>query len=365
MDIEFIITTLIVGGLLLLSFLHLSNVTGVNRRANVLFGIFTFQWSTFWLDEMIFPEDLNYESNTLLFVRFFQFLVPISFILSIKFYSNPNARFKWKDTLLFIVPILFFVFLLFRPLLDTYHFEIGYIVLFLGHSLFYTLLANVKILKHQRNIKLFHSNTEDIDLRWIKYIIYSFIGSAVLIIGYNVFTKAESLNIYINLFFLGVVYLVAFYSIRQKEIYPKGVILSEVVEDNDPQDRETSIQKNKPLADGELSALKDKLLGLMERERPYLDSDLNLIKLAEQMQISTHQLSYLINAGFGENFFNFINKYRVRKAEELLKNPDYDHLNIVVIGYESGFNSKTSFNTTFKKMTTYTPTEYRSNKSHS
>src|SRR5690606_28387216 len=106
-------------------------------------------------------------------------------------------------------------------------------------------------------------------------------------------------------------------------------------------------------------------LRLMELEKPYLNSELNLVKLAEQMNLSTHQLSFLINNAFGENFFNFINRYRVRKAKELLKDPDYDHFNVLVIAYESGFNSKTSFNNTFKKMTAYTPTEYRKNAAQS
>ncbi|HMR19300.1 MAG TPA: helix-turn-helix domain-containing protein [Sphingobacterium sp.] len=357
---EFIVIVLIVGGLLLLSFLQLSNVTGVNRRANIFFGIFTFQWSTFWLDEMVFSE-LHYESSVFVFVRFFQFLVPISFILSVKFYSNPNTKLVWKDLWLAVVPILFLVLLLFRSVIDLYYFELCYIVIFIGHALFYTVLANVKILRHQKNVELFHSNTEDIDLRWIKYIIYSFISSAVLMSIYSFFTTSDSLNIYINLFFLSVVYLVAYYSIRQKEIYPKGAMLTEVVAGNERGGATANLPKNKLFNERELNVLKDKLLTLMENEKPYLDSSLNLIKLSEHMQISTHQLSYIINAGFGENFFHFVNKYRVRKAAELLTNPRYDHLNIIVIGYEAGFNSKTSFNTTFKKMTAYTPTEYRNN----
>ncbi len=357
MEIGFIITVFIVGALLLLSFLHLGNVTGVNRRANALFGIFSFQWSTFWLDEFVFPESLTPGSEVFIVVRFFQFLVPITFILSVKFYTNPNVTFGWKDAGLFIVPALFLLFLIVGPTIGERHFNLLYIVIFLVHSLFYTILANVKIVRHQKNIKLFHSNTSDIDLRWIKYITYSFIGTVILIIGYHIFTKADTLNTYINLVFLGVVYLVAFYSIRQKEIYPKGTILPENVPDSGDPTKNTS--KNKLLSKGELDILKGKLLELMQKEEPYLDSDLNLIKLSEQMQLSSHQLSYLINTGFNENFFNFINRYRVQKAAELLKNPDYDHLNILAIGYESGFNSKTSFNTTFKKMTSYTPTEYR------
>ncbi|WP_165793148.1 helix-turn-helix domain-containing protein [Sphingobacterium haloxyli] len=186
-------------------------------------------------------------------------------------------------------------------------------------------------------------------------------GSAIIVTAYNFLTKAESLNIYINLFFVGVVYLVAFYSLRQKEIFPQGMELSGIVSDSTLNEQEVGGSRVKVIEDADLDQLKERLLQLMENERPYLNSELNLVRLAEQMDLSSHQLSYLINTAFGENFFNFINRYRVCKAKELLKNPDYNRFNVLVIAYEAGFNSKTAFNTTFKKMTNYTPTEYRRN----
>ena len=160
-----------------------------------------------------------------------------------------------------------------------------------------------------------------------------------------------------NIFFLCVVYSVTYFSIRQKEIYPKGYL--EDIADSDDTEPEIKAAKNKLMSDLELEQKKSKLLKLMQEEEPYLDSELNLIKLSELMQTSGHELSYVINNGFNENFFNFINSYRVQKAQELLKNPEYDKMTILWIGFESGFNSKTSFNTTFKKMTSYTPSEYR------
>jgi AraC-like DNA-binding protein len=66
------------------------------------------------------------------------------------------------------------------------------------------------------------------------------------------------------------------------------------------------------------------------------------------MNISGHQLSYVINQGFEKTFF-FVNKYRVKRAEELLTNSDYEKYTILAIGYEAGFNSKTSFNNAFQK----------------
>lgn len=361
MDLNALVCTLIVGGLLLLSFIKLSNVLEVNRKANIYFGIFTLLWSTFWLDEMVIPDLLN--QNVLLFitVRFLQFLVPVTFFISVLFYINPYFKYSFKDFRFLIVPLLFLILLFYKTLLEKYFFNIFYSVIFLTHSLFYTISAYLKIQKHQKDIQLFSSNTESIDLRWIKYIIYSFIASSILIIIYSAFSSADKLNIYINFFFLTIVYLVTFYSIKQKEIYPRGLNIEQTIEPFNSSENNSETSKNKLLSDQQLNTLKNKLLQLMDQEQPYLDSDLNLVKLAEKLQISSHQLSYVINNGFNENFFHFINKYRVQKAEELLKNPKWNHLNILAIGFESGFNSKTSFNTTFKKITSYTPTEYRKN----
>lgn len=359
MNLDLITTIMICGGLLLLSFLHLSNVTSVNRQANLLFGIFTFQWSTFWLDEFLFPEYLNTTSAVYIVLRFFQFLVPISFILSVKFYTDPNKKLTWRHGWIAVAPVVFLIYLLLKPSIKNEMLELCSIIFFLGHSIFYVIWAHIKILKHQRIIKSTHSYTEKIDLSWIKYITYTFMGSAIIVTAYNFFTKAESLNIYINLFFVAVVYLVAFYSLRQKEIFPQGMELSDVVNDNELFEKEVDLPKVKVIEDVDLKKLKERLHQLMETEKPYLNSELNLVKLAQQMNLSTHQLSYLINNAFGENFFNFINRYRVQKAKELLKDSNYDHFNVLVIAYESGFNSKTSFNNTFKKMTNNTPTEYR------
>lgn len=359
MDINLIVTTLIAGGLLLLSFLTLSNAKKVNRKANVYFGVFVFLWASFWLDEMILPNEYNPLNPGVLILRFVQFLVPLTFFLSVQFYTKPDYKYAFRDLRFLLLPFLFLLLLLSNRNFNEDLFKMIYIPLILGNSLLYTILSYVKIQRHQRNIELFSSDTESIDLRWLKYIIYSFIASALLIIFYNIFSTGEGLNTYINLCFLIIVYLVAFYSIRQQEIYPKGLNIEETIGNDAFTNSSDNNERIKRVEDVELDKIKEDLLKLMEGERPYLDSELNLLKLSEKLELSSHQLSYVLNEGFGENFFYFVNKYRVQKAKELLKNSAYDHLNMIAVGYDAGFNSKTAFNTTFKKMTGFTPTEYK------
>lgn len=155
--------------------------------------------------------------------------------------------------------------------------------------------------------------------------------------------------------------MIAYFAIKQGEIYPKNIDVNQIVH---AQEIEKEQDKNTLMDQADLNLYKEQLSALMIQQNPYLDSDLNLVKLAEKLGVSTHQLSYVINKGFNENFFQFINAYRVEKAKELLNNPKYDAYTILAIGYESGFNSKTTFNTTFKKITKITPTQYRNMRSN-
>jgi AraC-like DNA-binding protein len=98
----------------------------------------------------------------------------------------------------------------------------------------------------------------------------------------------------------------------------------------------------------------------MQSEKPFLDNELNLLKLAAHMQITIHTLSYVINEGYGENFAQYVNRYRVEEAKKLLDDPQVAHLSILGIAFDAGFNSKTVFNTTFKKITGLSPSEYKS-----
>ncbi|RZJ64360.1 MAG: AraC family transcriptional regulator [Flavobacterium sp.] len=356
MDFNLLISTLIGGGLALLAFLKMSNVLSVNRKANFYFGLVCLLWASFWLDNIIDREFLAANYALAIVLKVSQFLTGVVFFISVRFYTNPTLRFSKGDLRMLIAPILFIALLLVRPVFAAY--DVMYVILFQGHSLVFILLSWRTVNKHEKNIELFASDIESIDLRWIKYIIYSLVLSVVVVVVYKILKMKQPLNFYINLHLLIVVYFVAFFSIRQKEIFPRGLKIEDAIglsdiENSDP------VRKTKLMNDDELLRTKQNLVTQIEASALYLDCELNLVKLADAMRLSTHQLSYVINNGTGENFFNFINRFRVKKAETLLTDPNFDHLTIVAIGFDSGFNSKTAFNTAFKKVTAYTPTEFR------
>jgi AraC-like DNA-binding protein len=102
-----------------------------------------------------------------------------------------------------------------------------------------------------------------------------------------------------------------------------------------------------------------RLLDLMEKEKPYTDGDLTLQKLAKTLAISPHHLSQMINEQLNQNFFEFINLYRIEEAKRMLVDPNRKHYSILAISEEVGFNSKSAFNAAFKKHTHMTPSEFR------
>jgi AraC-like DNA-binding protein len=98
----------------------------------------------------------------------------------------------------------------------------------------------------------------------------------------------------------------------------------------------------------------------MAQAEPYLDPELTIQDLANQLSLPVRELSLLINHHLGQHFFDFVNEYRIQKAQRLLKDESQKSLTVLEILYAVGFNSKSSFNTSFKKRTGLTPTQYRS-----
>lgn len=352
------IVILIYGSLVFLSLLKLANPLKVNRKANFWFGMFLFLWSTFWMDEILLMiTGSAIEFHSLFVIRFIQYLTPIFFYLSVLFYTNPSFRFKIADFKFLLLPFAFLACLVLVRMGHKKPFESLSIILILVQALFYTGLSYITIRKHQRKIQQFSSNTEGIDLNWLEYIILVLLAVNIVYVIYNLFYDPKSLNFFINTVFLFVIYFVGYYSLKQKEIYPlEEKQRNELISINE--DSESEEVKKKLMADEELLKIKAQLEKIMDIQKPYLNSELNLIKLAEMLSVSTHHLSYVINTGFGKNFFQYVNEFRVEYAQKLLKETD-SKLSILGIAYESGFNSKTSFNTTFKKLTGQTPSEFK------
>jgi len=102
-----------------------------------------------------------------------------------------------------------------------------------------------------------------------------------------------------------------------------------------------------------------KLILLMEEEKIFKQIKLTLGELAEMISISSHNLSEVINTKTEMNFFDFINRYRIEEVKKEIIKPENDNLTLLAVAMDVGFNSKSSFNTLFKKYVGLTPSKYR------
>lgn len=101
----------------------------------------------------------------------------------------------------------------------------------------------------------------------------------------------------------------------------------------------------------------------MEEQKLYQDSELKLADLAKELSISSHNLTEILNQYMGQNFYDFVNHYRVKEVKQKLLGPDSKNKTVLALALDAGFNSKSSFNSLFKKQTGMTPSQFR--KKHS
>ncbi|SHE55323.1 helix-turn-helix domain-containing protein [Chryseobacterium sp. OV279] len=358
-NIQKFVLVLLYGGLTLLSFTVLINPMRVNRKANLFFGLFLLLWSSYWILNVLqfcgLPPGPLLTSS----VYSIQIFTPVLLFFSAVFFINPNYRFKTRDLVCLIVPVVYWI-LLFNS--DKHPVIYNAVLLIdVAHNLPYIALIYFKIRRHQKRIETISSNTENMDLQWLIKLSFLLFVTIIITVGYelfNAFVYKMHQHLVMDLLFLFIVYSTLYYVLRQKEIYPvnkkqRDELLAIELES------EEETERKKLIPDHELESLKLRLNALMELEKPYLDGDLNLLKLSDLLQINAHQLSYLLNNGFHENFFYFVNKYRIEHAKKMLTDDSYKKLSMVGIAFESGFNSKTAFNTIFKKMTDMTPSEFK------
>ena len=211
---------------------------------------------------------------------------------------------------------------------------------------------------YRKKITHFFSNTYKLELNWILSFlvlftlsflystIQSIIGSYVSL-GYeqrwwlNLLVAIITLYVGIKGYFTDTTKLkkLSFSFSPNKDAIPNGADLS---------------RGEKHISEADLSKVKS----LMEDSKAYLNPELNLSDLAEEANMSRAQLSEIVNSGFGKNFNDFVNGYRVEAFKAMLKENKHQQLSLLGIAQECGFNSKATFNRVFKKLTNYSPTEY-------
>ncbi|TRX20783.1 helix-turn-helix domain-containing protein [Flavobacterium franklandianum] len=360
-----ILTSLTAGSGFFLSFLLYNHPLNINKNANRWLSIFIF-----FLSLSILEISLVYENFNVHFPYYFEligisrYLVAPLLYISIFCFTSLEQRFNRLHLYSFLPFLIILIFripyfltgknLEFEPIIEKIVFLILQLLLPIQAILYWTL-SFLRLRLHTENIGKVESSTEKINLKWLNY--FLLIILLIIVIWFNlIFFDITLLKTYTPLLYLFSIFFVGYFALRQNKVYKYGENeikkLDEIVTSSNEPNRQ------KRLSEEQTSVLNNKLIILMETEKFYLENDLNLVKLANKLDTTPNEISFVINELHKQNFNNYVNKFRIIEAKKLLLSDEYLNLNIVGIAYQSGFNSKTTFNTTFKKIAGISPTDF-------
>jgi AraC-like DNA-binding protein len=235
----------------------------------------------------------------------------------------------------------------------------------------YVIWSLIKLKEHAKNIAQNFSYSERINLNWLKYVITG-LGVVWISVLTTMFFRTYFPQIQfipggsiIYLALTAAVFFLGYFGFKQQVIY-----VNESENNNDLEgkvkktsEEETRVRYNKSGLDAKTSKeYMKQLLNYMDNEKPYLNGKLRLREVSDSLDISMNHLSQVINEQTDKSFFEFINGYRVEEVKARLADSKNEQFTLLAIAFDCGFNSKSSFNSIFKKTTGFTPSEYAKSK---
>ncbi len=306
-------------------------------------------------------------------------LAPLHFLYA-KYLTHPEMPFGKKDWLHFLPAGIYWFSLLpdlwvssadlsARLNISSENMSPRFLVfnfILLLQAMLYLGLTFVQIKKFHARLRNMFASVEKLKLTWLQQI------TLLLLSAWMVFSLEEvalMFGVHLTHFDLSsalvalYVFLMGYMALLKSEIFQQPALLKpmhilECMETAESADTSSRYEKS-GLTSERAQALTRTLLDLMRDEEPFTDNELTLADLAERLRITPHNLSEILNTQVRQNFYDFINQYRIEKAKRDLADPAKSHLKILAIAFEAGFNSKTAFNTIFKHTTRMTPSAYR------
>ncbi len=369
------ITTIFILFISLLLALFVLTVKTSNKKANMFLGVyflvFAIHISVFFYSKYItLPSVLEMVRDHIAF-----FTSPLLFLYVISsIYSDFKLKLKHLLHLLpFIIQVLIFSPRFYFADISTRNFLLenlnntieGKLSIIFGLfiAFFYLVVMFLELRKYKQLLLENYSNKFAFNYKWLYQLLillsiifcFSFFKQAYKFYGTNV-EILNILRVILTLALLGFLTWIVlksmynpdlFRNINSEHTLAKKILIEENITNKSEKDSREDINR---------------LLEFMESEEPYLDATLTLQKLAEKIERPNRDVSILINHNLNQHFFDFINQFRIQKAQNILLNPKNNQLTIQQIMYDVGFNSKSSFYTAFKKQTGVTPSEYKKNK---
>ncbi|RQO35609.1 AraC family transcriptional regulator [Chryseobacterium sp. KBW03] len=227
---------------------------------------------------------------------------------------------------------------------------------------FFYIVGVFLVLKKYKKIYLEnYTNPNTLLYKWLSQLTMIFLVIHVCIILKNIvrYTQHRDLFIWLNIVAGTVFLLAACWFILKALNYPE--LFRRIDSTLQPAKDFAETLETENTTNETKSFQIEQLKNFMVEKEPFLNSSLTIQELADQVNIPVRELSVLINHHINQHFFDFVNEYRIKKAMTLLKDPTKKEYTVLEILYEVGFNSKSSFHTSFKKYTNQTPTAFRNN----
>jgi AraC-like DNA-binding protein len=247
--------------------------------------------------------------------------------------------------------IIFIAALIKLQLPDTYLYAALYI-----QTTPYMIVSIKIILNHRLSLKNYFSSIDKLNLTWLLYVVGAFFLMWVIDLTnfalVNLNLSNLTLRLYLTFFSLTINFVFAILIFYKALQHPE--ILAGTIETERQQKYEQS-----RLTEEEKSEYLDKLREYFKEDKPYLNPEITIAEVSHRLNVSVRYLSQIINESLGKNFYDFINSYRIEEAKRQLIIESDSKKTVLEVLYDSGFNSKSAFNSAFKKHTGFTPTEFR------
>jgi AraC-like DNA-binding protein len=244
-------------------------------------------------------------------------------------------------------------------------------VMIIVQGVLYLLASYRLIVRYNRHVKDVSSAIEQIQMNWLRNVTLAGLAAVILYFVEDMllFQGINLTNfILVSIVFAVYVYAIGFTGLLKSEIFALPIVeqsmrqIAELTQIEQTK-KETSRYEKSGLTDETAKHYLQKLLQLMEEQKPYSNPTLTLPQLSDKLSISPHNLSEVINTQLQKNFYDFINAYRIEQVKRDLVDLSKQHLKILSIALDAGFNSKAAFNTIFKEQTGTTPSEFRKSNS--
>ena len=212
----------------------------------------------------------------------------------------------------------------------------------------------IVIIRHDRQLVNLYSDIEPRRGGWYVLVCVFFIVEMLLwyVLHYLQFSDTEASLAYSLLMILFWVFLARNVATR----VPLSPEVEQLVEIEEQQEQTDTVRRESLLTEGQLEKLKAQLELLMTEKHMFLDSDLDIQKVAKHLQSNRRYISYVLNHGMNLTFNEYVNRYRIEKVKRLIETTD---MKLAAIAYDSGFNSPASMSRTFRALEGLSPQEWR------